>query len=225
MKTQTKSKMCKIACLCLTLFIMISCFVPTITHAEDDFSPFTVTGEYSKNFTITTNREEIFDISKGSPGDTISGEIVVKNNSSDKMEIAIADIKSNISDEALYEALELKIKCDGKTLYSGSYGDTPEYVTDFIPVKGKKSIVFDIEVYFPDYSDNTLQGKEMDATWEFEARYYKKERVKTGVDLSEYNNDGMFPFLIGLSALLVIISFILIIAIRHKEKKKKCKED
>lgn len=231
MKTQTKSKMCKIVCLCLAMLIMASCFIPVVGSAAETFTPFYITGEHSDKFTITTNREEIFDISNASPGDTIKGEVVIKNNNKDKMEVAITDITTNIADRTLYENLDLKITHNGAVLYSGKYGSTPEPATNFIPIEGKKEIVFNVEVSFPEYSDNTYQGKEMDATWVFEAKYYgktaktdnentvKKEQVKTGVDLTSYNsNNKLIPVFIGLSAGLIIVSFILILVIKRKEK-------
>ena len=141
------------------------------------------------------------------------------------MEIAITDISSNIQDNAMYDALMLKISHNGATLYSGAYGKTPDPVTNFIPLKGKSSTVFEIEVYFPEYVGNNLQEKKLDCTWTFEAKYYNKEKIKTGVDLTGNNSDNkLFLYVTVLSSVLLLCSLFLIIALKKKEQNTRDKE-
>lgn len=224
MKTQAKSKIGKIACICLAVLILISAIIPVVSFAAAD-DPFVLTGECIENFSLTTNREDIFNISGASPGDKYVGEILVNNNGLDTMEIAITDISSNIQDEALYDALMLKISHNGATLYSGVYGETPDPVTNFIPIKGRERTVFDIEVYFPEEEGNVLQGKKLDCTWTFEAKYYNKEKIKTGVDLTGKNpNNKLFLFVTGLSSVLLLGSLFLIVMLKKKERNTRDKE-
>lgn len=219
MKMQTKKRIVKIICFCMAVIMMITCMLPLTSYAAEE-SPFIITGEYNGKFNLTTDEENLFNISKAAPGNVYKGKITVKNDGPDRMDIAIIDIVSNISDESLYEKLELKISKDGVSLYSGSYGNTPDPVTDFYVVKGRSSIDFDIEVSFPKYSNNDFQGKELNTTWTFEAKYHNKERVQTGHELISSNPmDTYFPMIVFSSVAVIIVSVLLIIYLKKKEDK------
>lgn len=226
MRTQAKSKLVRIICICLALAIMLTCFLPVVSFAADKDERFIITGECIEQFDIVTNKEQIFDIRDASPGSKYYGEIVVKNNTSEKMMISITDISTNIEDRTLYEALNLKISHRGATLYSGKYGFTPEPVTNFIPIEGKQEIVFNVEVTFPEYSGNKFQGKDMDSTWYFESQYYDKEKIKTGVDLTaETQPNLLFPILTVLGVVLIIVSILLIFIFKNEEREEETKQN
>jgi len=218
MKMETKRKCFKIICFCMAIIMIATCFAPMASYAAET-EPFVITGEYNGNFSLSTTEESLFNISNAAPGNVYKGVITVKNNGPDKMDVAIVDIASNIADESLYNNLELKISKDGVMLYSGVYGNTPDPVTSYFVIKPRSSIDFDIEVSFPKYSDNAFQGKELDSIWTFEGLYHNKERIQTGHELISSNPmDSALPAIVIGAVTLIILSSILIIYFRKKEK-------
>lgn len=217
MKSKGNSKLFKVVCIVLAFVMILSCFAPIMTYAAEPES-LVVTGEYNGRFKLKTNEEKLFDISEAAPGDKHEGTITIKNMGSDKMTIAVKDISSNISDTDMFNTLHLKISHDGEVLYDGVYGETPEPVTEFITVNGRKTVVLDVEVSFPEHSTNELQGKTMDTTWTFEAKYYNQD-IQTGVDVSGSDSIGMtFPLIICLGLVLIAGSAYMIIFLRRKEE-------
>lgn len=219
MKKQIKTKWVKVVCFCMAMIMVIGLLTPLKSYAADT-DPFIITGEYDGNYSLTTDEESLFRISEAAPGNFYRGKITVKNTGPDKMDIAIVDIASNISDQSLYEKLELTISRSGIVLYSGSYGNTPDPVTNFITVAPWDSTYFDIEVHFPEYSNNDFQGKVLDSTWTFEGQYHNKERIQTGHELDSTNPmDSLFPMIVIGAAVVISISVILIIYLKKKENR------
>lgn len=216
MKPKGKTIWVKVVCFLLAVIMLMTCFAPLITYAAEPES-LVVTGEYNGRFKLKTSEEKLFDISEAAPGDKYEGTITVKNAGSDMMKIAIVDIMSNLSDTDLYKTLNLKISKDGEVLYDGVYGNTPDPVTKFITVKGRDKIVFDVEVSFPELSSNDLQGKEMDTTWTFEAKYYNQD-IETGVELNDSQNATFPLILICLGIVLIAVSVYCIIILKRKEE-------
>lgn len=201
----------------MAVIMIISCLLPLTSYAAET-SPFVITGEYDGNFTLTASEESLFHISSAAPGNIYTGKITVKNNGPDKMDISITDIANNISNPSLYEKLELKISYDGSLLYSGIYGATPDPVTEFIAVNPRSSIDFNIEVIFPEDSNNEFQGKILNTTWVFEAQYHNKERVQTGHEIDTVNPmENMIKVVVFICVALMATSMLLVIFIKRKK--------
>ena len=142
-----------------------------------------LTGAYNGKFSLDSSDMYLFKLENMAPGDSWEGKIHVKNSASDKMEVSILSIVSNLEDTKLFDALDLKISLEDKEIYSGSYGKTEEPVSAFYEIPAGKDITFDVVVTFPIECGNEYQGTKMDSTWTFEGRYYGG-RVQTGVDMT-----------------------------------------
>ena len=131
-----------------------------------------LTGEFSGIFTLDSNTNEIFRVDNAAPGDSWSGEITIRNKAGRAMDVSLLTIVSELEDTALFNALTLDIQVNDRTVYSGSYGETPAQITPFYTISAGSSLVMYVTVAFPSHHGNELMGKEMDSTWTFEARYH-----------------------------------------------------
>ena len=172
------------------LVVVLILSMVSVAHAEDS-TPVQVhegeielTGNYSGKFSLDSSDLYLFKLENMAPGDSWEGKIRVKNSASDKMEISILSIVSNIKDTKLFDALDLKISLEDKEIYDGSYGKTEEPISTFYEIPAGKNITFNVVVTFPKECGNEYQGTKMDSTWTFEGRYYGGDRVQTGVDLT-----------------------------------------
>ena len=172
------------------LVVVLILSMLSVAHAEDS-APIQVhegeielTGNYSGKFSLDSSDLYLFKLENMAPGDSWEGKIHVKNSASDKMEVSILSIVSNLEDTKLFDALDLKISLEDKEIYSGSYGKTKEPISTFYEIPAGKDITFNVVVTFPIECGNEYQGTKMDSTWTFEGRYYGGDRVQTGVDLT-----------------------------------------
>lgn len=175
----------------ILVVLLIFSLVPMAHAAESEQTKTQVyegeielTGAYSGKFSLDSSDVYLFKLENIAPGDSWEGKIHVKNSASDKMEISILSIVSNLEDTKLFDALDLKISLGDKEIYSGSYGKTVEPVSTFYEIPAGKDITFNVVVTFPKECGNEYQGTKMDSTWTFEGRYYGGDRVQTGVDLT-----------------------------------------
>lgn len=179
--------------------IQASAAEPTYTGSIE------LTGEYTGTFTLESSAMDLFNLENIVPGDSWQGKVEVKNTASRDMEICILSIVNDLeNDSVLYDKLDLKIFREEEEIYSGSYGATKESISKFYTVRPNETIDFDITVTFPEDAGNEYQGKKMDSTWTFEARYAnggggyypyyptpdvpdKKPVIQTGHELTDTN--------------------------------------
>lgn len=159
--------------LCLLLLFLINMFPLQSLAAEDMFEgEIELTGSYNGRFSLDSSDMKMFNLKNIVPGDTWNGKLHVKNKGKDIMEFSIISIVSNLQDETLYDALDLKISYKDQEIYNGSYGATGMPISDMFSISAGKTITFDLVVSLPKTAGNNIQNKEMDSTWTFEARYY-----------------------------------------------------
>ena len=208
----------------ILVVLLIFSLVPMAHAAESEQTKTQVyegeielTGAYSGKFSLDSSDVYLFKLENIAPGDSWEGKIHVKNSASDKMEISILSIVSNLEDTKLFDALDLKISLEDKEIYNGSYGKTEEPVSTFYEIPAGKDITFDVVVTFPKECGNEYQGTKMDSTWTFEGRYYG-ERVQTGVDLSTGTSQNATWLVI--SVVCMIIAVVLLGCLIHDIKKR-----
>lgn len=179
------------------LVVVLILSMVSVAHAEDS-APIQVhegeielTGNYSGKFSLDSSDLYLFKLENMAPGDSWEGKIRVKNSASDKMEISILSIVSNLEDTKLFDALDLKISLKDKEIYNGSYGKTVEPISSFFEIPAGEAIAFDVVVAFPKECGNEYQNTHMDSTWTFEGRYYGgSDKVQTGVDMTAGNSQS-----------------------------------
>lgn len=208
----------------ILVVLLIFSLVPVAHAAESEQTKTQVyegeielTGAYSGKFSLDSSDVYLFKLENIAPGDSWEGKIHVKNSASDKMEISILSIVSNLEDTKLFDALDLKISLGDKEIYSGSYGKTVEPVSTFYEIPAGKDITFNVVVTFPKECGNEYQGTKMDSTWTFEGRYYG-ERVQTGVDLSTGTSQNATWLVVF--AVRMTIAVVLLGGLIHDIKKK-----
>lgn len=159
--------------LCLLLVLLINVFPLQSLAAENMFEgEIELTGNYNGRFSLDSSDMKLFNLKDIVPGDTWKGKLHVKNKAAAQMEFSIISIVSNLQDETLYDALDLKISYGNEEIYNGSYGATGMPISDLYGISAGQSMTFDLVVSLPKTVGNYIQNKEMDSTWTFEARYY-----------------------------------------------------
>lgn len=181
-----------------------------------------LTGAFNGKFSLDSSDMYLFKLENMAPGDSWEGKIHVKNSASDKMEIAILSIVSNLEDTKLFDALDLKIFLGDKELYNGSYGKTEEPISTFYEIPAGKDITFDVVVTFPKECGNEYQNTKMDSTWTFEGRYYG-DKVQTGVDITTGTSQNATWLVVSLLCLLAgaVLVYQISAAKKHNDNTKK----
>lgn len=157
----------------LLLFFLISMFPMQSLAANDMFEgEIELTGNFNGRFSLDSSDIDLFNLKDIVPGDTWRGKLHVKNKARASMDFSIISIVSNLEDNTLFDALDLKIYLGDEEIYNGSYGSTGEPISDFYKIKSKQEITFDLIVSLPRTAGNNVQNKKMDSTWTFEANYY-----------------------------------------------------
>lgn len=194
-----------------------------------------LTGTFKGKFSLDSSDLYLFKLENMAPGDSWEGKIHVKNSASDKMEISIISIVSNLEDTKLFDALQLKIMLGNEEVYSGSYGGTKEPISKFYPVGAGKTLTFDVQVTFPKECGNEYQGTKMDSTWTFEGRYYggrhdggsptddKPDKIQTGVDMTVGSTQNATWLVVSLLC-LASGAFVVFLAKKGTSTKKKGRE-
>lgn len=197
------------------LVVVLILSMVSVAHAEDS-APVQVhggeielTGNYSGKFSLDSSDLYLFKLENMAPGDSWEGKIRVKNSASDKMEISILSIVSNLEDTKLFDALDLKISLEDKEIYNGSYGKTVEPISSFFEIPAGEAIAFDVVVAFPKECGNEYQNTHMDSTWTFEGRYYGgSDKVQTGVDMTTGNSQSAVWLVVSL---LCVVSCLFVL--------------
>lgn len=174
--TQRTRPMIRSATAFLVLLVIFLALLPANARATEYVSEDTIelTGTSTGRFELNTSNSTLFDLKNMVPGDTWYGRLHVVNDTNNKMELSIISITSNLEDELLFDLLDLQIAVDGEVVYDGSYGATPDPITDWMSVSRKEPMVIDLTVTLPSKVGNEAQAKKMDSTWVFEARYEGK---------------------------------------------------
>lgn len=161
----------------LMTFLLLFTLSPTTQFAKADTAShgwkenITLTAKDIGTFTLDSNTSQMLFVEDAVPGDTWTGEITIKNQAEGPVEVSLLSISNKLTDQALYNILDLDIWIGDKTVYSGKYSETPTTVTDFYVIPAGSSMEMTVRVCFPPEADNQIQGKRMDSTWTFEARY------------------------------------------------------
>lgn len=159
----------------LCLALIASILLPMTAHAAYGTvyeGSIELTGEFDRRrFRLSTSDDDLFSLKNIIPGDSWHGKVHVKNNCGRIMEVSIISILNDLeNDDYLFRQLSLDISIGDEVIYSGSYGETDEPVSDWYAISPGKKITFDIRVKLPEETGNEGQGREMDSTWIFEAR-------------------------------------------------------
>ena len=159
----------------LCLALIGSILLPMTAHAANGTvyeGSIELTGEFDRRrFHLSTSDDDLFSLKNIVPGDSWHGKVHVKNNCGRIMEVSIISILNDLeNDDYLFRQLTLDITTGDEVVYSGSYGETDEPVSDWYAISPGKKITFDIQVKLPEETGNEGQGREMDSTWVFEAR-------------------------------------------------------
>ena len=180
MLTKTSS-LCQRLLTVMLLMLMVFSLFPVQAFADNgDEWAFELTGDFNGQFDLSSRDVEIFNLEDMVPGDSYEGKIKVKNNTKGKMEISIISIVSNLTDNLLYDTLELQIKQGDNVIYDGSYGETSKPISDKYIVPVGKTLTFDIVVSLPFAAGNEIANKEMDSSWTFEANHYGEDKPGGG---------------------------------------------
>ena len=214
-----------------TLVVLLIFSLVSVVHAADEPArkqvyegEIELTGAYNGKFSLDSSDVYLFKLENMAPGDSWKGKIHVKNSASDKMEIAILSIVSNLEDTKLFDALYLNISIGDKEIYTGPYGKTEEPISTFYEIPAGKTITFDVIVTFPKECGNEYQNTEMDSTWTFEGRYYGGgERVQTGVDMTTGTSQNAAWLVVSVLCLIagVVLAYQIYNALKHNENTKK----
>jgi len=166
----------RLGTLILTL-LLVFCLLPSMAltaHAEEVDGwkeDIVLNSDFEGKFTFDCNESQIFQVDNAAPGDVWDGKITIKNSAGGPVEVALLTIVSDLEDTLLYDALDLDIRIGDDTVYSGKYGETPDPITMYYVLRTGKSMELDVRIAFPAEAGNEFQGKAMDSTWTFEARY------------------------------------------------------
>lgn len=131
----------------------------------------TLTGSDVGEFTLDSNTSQMLFIEDAVPGDVWEGEITFKNKAGGPMEVSLLSISNKLDDDLLFKTLDLDIWIGEDTIYAGKYGETPTNVTPYYVIPAGSSMKIDVRISFPPDVGNIMQGKAMDSSWTFEARY------------------------------------------------------
>ncbi len=199
--TLTKQPVMRLLSLFLLVFLLFGIF-PVQSLAADSVieEEVEISGKYNGTFSLDSSDMELFNLKNVVPGDTWKGKLHIRNTAIDKMEIAILSIVSNLDDNVLYDALDLKISIGTEEIYNGSYGATKEPISRFYEVPAGGRVTFDIVVSLPKTAGNNIQNKKMDSTWTFEGRYYGgggSSRYKYTVDYVDEDGNKLLKQKVG----------------------------
>ena len=159
------------------VFLLLFGLLPAnqITNAEENIDGWReniiLTGDDVGKFTLDSNTSQMFFVENAAPGDVWAGEITIENRARGPMEVALLSISNNSNDKTLFDTLDLDIWIGEDTIYAGKYGETPTKVTPFYVIPAGSAMKMDVRISFPPDVGNIMQGKTMDSSWTFEARY------------------------------------------------------
>lgn len=217
--------------LLLVLFLLLTVFpvFAFATGTENSFEEeLVLTGSFEGTFDLSGNKSKLFHLQNIVPGDSWTGEIVIKNKAPEAMTVRLLSIVSNLEDMILYNALDLKILDGDEVIYDGSYNTNISPISKTYELASGESMTLDVTVSLPVTIGNEIMDKEMDSTWTFEAFYtLGADKPHTGVDFLTSNTAGFFVLWIILIAGIAVTYTILRIrgikktAYREKEDSKK----
>lgn len=210
--------LCHTAAALLSLLVLFTALLPQTAWADHEVREDTIelTGRFSGQFELTSSDVSIFALENMVPGDSWEGRLKVVNKTGGEMHMSLISITSNLEDNVLYDALDLKILLDGGLLYNGPYSGTRTPMVEWLEVPANQDVVFEIFVSLPTTADNEVQGRKMDSTWLFEAYFEKGDNVQTGVDLT-VGNSGNATWLI-ISGLCLTCGLILFFRVKSVKR-------
>lgn len=215
--------------LLMAVLIVVSVFAPTAYAANQDGdhrsyrehnTVIMLTGrDADGKYELHPNDLRLLRIKDAAPGDTFYGSVQVENETDAEMAVSVHSITNNlVHDTALFDVLDLSISVAGESAYSGSYAAKHTPVTDYYSIRPGETLVFDIQVLFPDFANNDYQGKQMDSTWTFDAVFHKPgdsspnmkdpfdEIIQTGRNYTDSNTTlltALFLFIFSGTALFL----------------------
>lgn len=148
-----------LALMCMMLFSMV---LPV--HADK----VEMTGTFSEMFELNTDGDSIFDIPIMNPGDRWENKVEIENTTGETMEVRLFEVVNKIEDDMLFNVLKIKITIDGEVFFEGTYNNIPQ--SEWIALKDREKVVFEIEMEFPGECGNEYQAKVLNSEWKFEAR-------------------------------------------------------
>lgn len=187
----------------LAVFLLISLFAPA-AFADSISSDVEVRGDTDGGFEFSSDNFDLFHLNSMAPGDIQTGTITLTNTSNNAVYVGLESITSQLADNTLYDALDLKIFHGNDVLYEGSYGKTPNPVTDQLRVPAGESIFLYVEVSLNPLTANSLQGKEMDSIWVFSA--FANPTIATGNNILSGNTAPAMLLLLAAASCACIIS-------------------
>lgn len=209
----------------LVLFLLLSVFpvFAFATNTENSFEEeLVLTGSFEGTFDLSRSKSKLFHLENMVPGDSWTGEIVIKNKAPEAMTVRLLSIVSNLEDMALFNALDLKILEGDEVIYSGGYNTGISPITKTYELDSRESITLTVTVSLPASAGNEIMDKEMDSTWTFEAFYtLGSDKPHTGIDLITSNTAGLFVLWIVLIAGIAVTYTVLRI---RNTKRTACRE-
>jgi len=172
----------RLASMFMALAIILLALTPMV-HATQQNTPDETTVLYLETtidksltipLTLEANKDVFYLCANINPGDTMKSHVTFENTSDSEIQVSIADIINQLTDnpkaKALLDILELSISVNGSPIYKGIHSKVTTPVTGWITLKPGEMLVMDIEIYFPKEADNTYQNSQMEVKWVFEAR-------------------------------------------------------
>lgn len=234
----------RIAVSILTGLVFLIMLCPFNARAQDYEGTLNITSSFfNQKFKLSPDSINLLDIRAMAPGDKWTGKVTIHNGCANFMDVALFDVRNELADDTLFNALTLKIKVNGHQIYNGSYNMHKEApVTDYISVAPGRDMTMDIEVSLPPEVGNEVQGKEMRSSWVFDAKYTPidpsgpdkkpssgqsesgasstiQQSIQTGYDLTSSTSSPQMWFYIGfLTAAAIFLTESRIRKTRNKLK-------
>lgn len=166
---------------CMVAILLLFSTMPIMTFADGNTeNHINIVGDFKTNLVLSTDNDFLFKDVNILPGSEFATTISLTNTAPRKMDISLLEIKNNIEDDTLYNAMSLSIVVNGTEVYNGSYGNTASPVFDELTLKSGETVNMYVKSALADDYGNEMQNKNLDTTWTFEASYAGSDRSGGG---------------------------------------------